>query len=81
VWTFGFLGYLVGSLLTGLVFQPRVRTAAAKLVFLFFTICLTGVRIMRGILHFLQLLATLNNATFCRAEISIYFHRTENTEV
>jgi predicted lipid-binding transport protein (Tim44 family) len=45
VWTFGFLGYLVGSLLTGLVFKRFIRTAAGKLVFLFATICLTGVRI------------------------------------
>ena len=45
VWTFGFLGYLVGSLLTGLVFKQFIRTAGAKLTFLFLTICVTGVRI------------------------------------
>jgi hypothetical protein len=44
VWTFGFLGYLVGSLLTGCIFKQYVRTATAKLLFLFTTICITGVR-------------------------------------
>ena len=45
VWTFGFLGYLVGSLLTGFIFKQYVRTAAGKLVFLSSTICITGVRL------------------------------------
>ena len=37
------VGGLAGSLLTGLLFKQFLRTAAAKLLFLFLTICITGV--------------------------------------
>ena len=42
VWSFGFLGYMVGSLGTSFVFKERIRSGAAKLAFLFSTIAFTG---------------------------------------
>jgi len=43
VWTFGFFGFLVGSLLTGFVFKQYIRSDVGKLIFLFSTIFLTGI--------------------------------------
>ena len=44
VWTFGFFGYMVGSLGTSFIFKRYLRKPAAKLCFLWLTIFLTGVR-------------------------------------
>ena len=44
VWTFGFFGYMVGSLGTSFIFKRYLRRPAAKLCFLWLTIFLTGVR-------------------------------------
>ena len=44
VWTFGFFGFLVGSLISGFVFKRYINSARGKLLFLFSTISLTGVR-------------------------------------
>ena len=44
VWTFGFFGYMVGSLTTSFVFKEYVKSDKAKLSFLASTICVTGVR-------------------------------------
>lgn len=43
VWTFGFFGYLIGSLATSFIFKQYVRSATAKLIFLNVTILLTGI--------------------------------------
>jgi len=43
VWTFGFLGYLIGSLATGFIFKRFIRSSTSKLVWLCVTIMLTGV--------------------------------------
>ena len=43
VWTFGFFGFLLGSLAASLVFKRHVTTARAKLLFLFSTVLLGGV--------------------------------------
>eukprot|EP00092_Neocalanus_flemingeri_P007291 GFUD01007873.1.p1 GENE.GFUD01007873.1~~GFUD01007873.1.p1 ORF type:complete len:462 (+),score=106.98 GFUD01007873.1:184-1569(+) len=42
VWTFGFFGYMVGSLATGFVFKEYIKSEKAKLSFLSITICITG---------------------------------------
>ena len=44
VWTFGFFGYMVGSLTTSFVFKEFIKSEKAKLVFLSVTIFITGVR-------------------------------------
>ena len=44
VWTFGFFGYMVGSLGTSFIFKRYLKKPAAKLCFLWLTIFLTGVR-------------------------------------
>ena len=43
VWTFGFFGYMIGSLATSFVFKEYLKRDGAKLVFLWITICITGV--------------------------------------
>ena len=43
VWTFGFFGYMIGSLGTSFIFKRYLRRPAAKLCFLWLTIFLTGV--------------------------------------
>ena len=43
VWTFGFFGYMVGSLGTSFIFKEYLKADWAKLVFLSVTICVTGV--------------------------------------
>eukprot|EP00095_Tigriopus_kingsejongensis_P008296 maker-scaffold948_size77650-snap-gene-0.12 protein:Tk08296 transcript:maker-scaffold948_size77650-snap-gene-0.12-mRNA-1 annotation:"sodium-dependent glucose transporter 1" len=43
VWTFGFLGYIVGALATGMVFKRYLTQARHKLIFLWITMSLTGV--------------------------------------
>ena len=43
VWTFGFFGYMVGSLATGFIFKQYCRRDRDKLIFLWATIFLTGV--------------------------------------
>jgi len=43
VWTFGFFGFLVGSLLTGFVYKKYITSARGKLTFLFINICLSGI--------------------------------------
>ena len=43
VWTFGFFGYMIGSLGTSFIFKEYLKKDWAKLVFLSVTICLTGV--------------------------------------
>jgi len=42
VWTFGFFGYMVGSLTTSFVFKEFIKSEKAKLVFLSVTIFITG---------------------------------------
>ena len=44
VWSFGFFGYIIGSLGTSFIFKEYLKQDWAKLVFLSVTICLTGVR-------------------------------------
>ena len=43
VWSFGFFGYIVGSLGTSFIFKEYLKKDWAKLVFLSVTICITGV--------------------------------------
>ena len=43
VWTFGFFGYMVGSLATSFVFKEYIKSEKAKLSFLAITKCITGV--------------------------------------
>ncbi|XP_023332152.1 sodium-dependent glucose transporter 1A isoform X2 [Eurytemora carolleeae] len=43
VWTFGFIGFLLGSLLTGFIFKQFITSARGKLIFLFSSISLTGI--------------------------------------
>ena len=43
VWSFGFFGYMVGSLGTSFIFKEYLKKDWAKLVFLAVTICVTGV--------------------------------------
>ena len=43
VWTFGFFGYMVGSLATSWMFASRFRSDGSKLAFLATTIAITGV--------------------------------------
>ena len=43
VWTFGFFGYMIGSLATSFVFKEYLKRDGAKLIFLWITICITGV--------------------------------------
>ena len=43
VWTFGFFGYMVGSLATSFVFKEYIKSEKGKLSFLAITICITGV--------------------------------------
>lgn len=42
VWTLGFMGFLVGSLLTSHIFTKYLKTARLKLLTLFFVLFLTG---------------------------------------
>ena len=42
VWSFGFFGYMVGSLGTSFIFKEYLKKDWAKLVFLAVTICVTG---------------------------------------
>ena len=43
VWSFGFFGYMIGSLGTSFIFKEYLKKDWAKLVFLSVTICVTGV--------------------------------------
>jgi len=56
VWSFGFFGYMVGSLGTSFIFKEYLRKDWAKLVFLWLTICVTGVNKyffpFKNLLHF-----------------------------
>ena len=52
VWTFGFFGYMVGSLATSFVFKEYIKSEKAKLSFLAITICITGVSSKQKLLIF-----------------------------
>ena len=65
VWTFGFFGYMVGSLATSFVFKEYVKSEKAKLSFLASTICVTGVRKYKFLFP--------NNLTFLILQIIMIF--------
>ena len=78
VWTFGFFGYMVGSLGTSFIFKEYLKADWAKLVFLSVTICTTGAIMIIlpftssfAVLVTARLLQILALGAFCTADASL----------
>ena len=78
VWTFGFFGYMVGSLGTSFIFKEYLKADWAKLVFLSVTICATGAIMIIlpftssfAVLVTARLLQILALGAFCTADASL----------
>ena len=78
VWTFGFFGYMVGSLGTSFIFKEYLKKDGAKLIFLWLTICLTGVIMIFlpftssfALLVTARLLQIMSLGAFCTADASL----------
>jgi len=78
VWSFGFFGYMVGSLGTSFIFKEYLRKDWAKLVFLWLTICVTGAIMIVlpftssfAFLVTARLLQILSLGAFCTADASL----------
>ena len=78
VWSFGFFGYMVGSLGTSFIFKEYLKADWAKLVFLSVTICATGAIMIIlpftssfAVLVTARLLQILALGAFCTADASL----------
>lgn len=78
VWSFGFFGYMVGSLGTSFIFKEYLKADWAKLVFLSVTICATGAIMILlpftssfAVLVTARLLQILALGAFCTADASL----------
>eukprot|EP00090_Calanus_glacialis_P002229 TRINITY_DN11674_c0_g1_i1.p1 TRINITY_DN11674_c0_g1~~TRINITY_DN11674_c0_g1_i1.p1 ORF type:complete len:456 (-),score=102.67 TRINITY_DN11674_c0_g1_i1:161-1528(-) len=78
VWTFGFFGYMVGSLATSFVFKEYIKSEKAKLSFLAITICITGIIMFFlpftssfALLVIARLVQIMALGAFCTADASL----------
>jgi len=65
VWTFGFFGFLVGSIVIGFTFQQHIKSARGKLIFLAATISTAGIlTVALPLTSSFPILATIRVAQF-----------------
>jgi len=81
VWTFGFFGFLVGSLATGFIFKRYVQSTTAKMVFLCVNILITGAFMLLLpftssfiLLVFARLVQNIALGAFVTADASLIIH-------